>query len=268
MSNKLSVMVQDVYLAVDADQEPLTVNDIMDRAVSVRPLTVEAPPTRRTWVVPVTVAGLAAVAVLIVVGLVPFLTITVGDAEPAATTVPAPQPEPGQGERLEFNRVNRDGGIDLFNTSNPVWFDGYLYMTKASGHRMRSSDGIKWSYKERGDEWPPDTQADWPDLWEGKVLIEGEGLVDRDTGETIVPEEAVAGMDVMFSEFGMVGISTYDPQQLSGTIDAVFSADGTTWARWSLDLTTETSVEVVGIGDGFVVLGEWYSHGFWVADLP
>jgi hypothetical protein len=58
MSSNLSVMVQDVYLAVDSDQEPLTVSDIMDRAVPVRPFTVEEPPTpgpeldspeRRLW---------------------------------------------------------------------------------------------------------------------------------------------------------------------------------------------------------------------------
>ena len=88
MSDNLFVMVQDVYQAVDSDQDPLTVDDIMHRAGPVRPLTVEEPPTPRNWVVPVTVTALAAALVLIIVGLMPILMNTTVDVEPAATTVP------------------------------------------------------------------------------------------------------------------------------------------------------------------------------------
>lgn len=153
----------------------------------------------------------------------------------------------------------------------PVAVDGGFLIAADPDYQSETNDLEIW-FSEDGSTWesagsyPAFESIHW---FGGKVVTVGSGVRDLEGGDLVIPDVAIADMDLTFSEFGMVGVSTAEAQY-AGTVEAVFSADGQTWARWPLDVngTNPATVEVLGIGDGFVVLGQWYDHDWWIAQLP
>jgi len=126
-------------------------------------------------------------------------------------------------------------------------------------------DGSSWEFVER-----LPNSIDNMDIasWGGEVILGENGAWRSETGALLLPKEATAGLRVHFTEFGAVGLTQMSEQPM-GSVEILYAGDGDSWARWPVgheDLGA-LAFELVGLGDGFIVLNVW-EHGLAVANLP
>ena len=108
-------------------------------------------------------------------------------------------------------------------------------------------------------------------VWDGRLVAATEGGVwtIEDTPQELIASDGMSGLGLIkIGELGLVGIPS---QEEGGGTEILFSANGTTWNRWTPpEFGPESRVQVVGIGDDFVVLRVTTQNGdgYWVGRLP
>lgn len=109
-------------------------------------------------------------------------------------------------------------------------------------------------------------------VWAGRLVgttRDGVWTIE-DTPQELIASDATSGLGVIqIGEFGLVGMHS---EMDGGGTEVLFSADGTTWNRWTPpEFGPEFgTIYVVGIGDDFVVLRVITQTGVshWVGRLP
>ena len=108
-------------------------------------------------------------------------------------------------------------------------------------------------------------------VWAGRlVAVTRDGVwTIEDTPQELIASDGMSGLGLIkIGEFGLVGMHS---QEDGGGTEMLFSANGTTWNRWTPpEFGPESRVQVVGIGDDFVVLRVTTQNwdGYWVGRLP
>jgi hypothetical protein len=127
--------------------------------------------------------------------------------------------------------------------------------------------------------------------WGDRLVVEGPNGVSLldDPEQVLIPKDAVAGYKLYFGEMGVIGVrgEGYERRlatrgemgviggrgegyELLVTDEPIFfSANGTTWETWIPPEfeTMDQWVNLVGVGDNFVVLSDWVSGTLWIGTV-
>jgi hypothetical protein len=107
--------------------------------------------------------------------------------------------------------------------------------------------------------------------WGDRLVVEGPNGVSLldDPEQVLIPKDAVAGFKLYFGEMGVIGGRGEGYEQLATHESFFFSAEGTTWETWIPPEfeTMDQWINLVGVGDNFVVLSDWASGTLWIGTV-
>jgi hypothetical protein len=110
--------------------------------------------------------------------------------------------------------------------------------------------------------------------WGDRLVVEGPNGVSLldDPEQVLIPKDAVAGYELYFGEMGVIGVRGEGYERFyEVSLDEpwFFSAEGATWETWIPPEfeTLDQSINLVGVGDNFVVLSDWASGTLWIGTV-
>ena len=149
--------------------------------------------------------------------------------------------------------------------------DGFVATSTSSRFLWETTDGTTWIQKSSLSDSRQQFGSPRLGVWDGRIVdATGDGVwTIEDTPQELIASNGTSGLGVIeIGEFGLVAI----PSEMDGGgTEVLFSANGTTWNRWTPpEFGPEGTVYVVGIGDDFVVLRLATETGVshWVGRLP
>ena len=279
MSTDIEVQIRNLYDVIQAEQEPLTLEDVNQPLAAVvhAPVRSTQPLVRRGWVV-----GFAAAAVVLLLGLFAFLLRQEPTEAPVVTqpppvpTVIEPEPVPTTPETetaVELVWANSDFSFpeSVDGVPSTLVSDGDRFFTIIGVEVASSADGFVWETLNISN-MPPANRLDIADFDSAAskiLLLNMDGsqartvLIDAAAGEayeSILPFEPVGAVEdlrgfVAVNDEGEAVVLLYDLLERGiGETPAFYSADGINWTRIPEGQLPEgLALQTAGLGDGFVV---------------
>ena len=287
MSTDLEVQIRNLYDLIQEEQQQVAIEDVKQPLAPVidAPLASSRREVRHGWIV-----GIAAAAVVLLLGLLAFLVrqstseAPVITQPPPAPTVVEPEPSPTSETEPALTTPEVETAAELVWTASGLVFpesvsgavsalvsDGNRFFTIIGGEVSVSGDGFVWDIVEINN-MPAGAALDWADVDAAvsKILllsIDGRQastvLIDIAGGEafeSILPFEPVGPVVdlrgfIAINDEGEAVALLYDLLERGiGETPAFYSADGINWSQIPAgELPDGTALQPAAIGDGFVV---------------